>query len=82
MGGFAHYLGSSSAVAIFSWPTGTRFWDYLVDCPRARAFLPDIARLVELVALRTNARRINLIAFSCGLAVARRGVGHATQATP
>jgi esterase/lipase superfamily enzyme len=66
MGGWAHYLGRSSAVAAFSWPTGTSVWNYLVDCPRARAVVPDIARLVELVAERSQARRINLIAFSCG----------------
>jgi esterase/lipase superfamily enzyme len=65
MGTWAHYLGSSSAVVAFSWPTGTSVWHYLVDCPRARAFVPDIARLIDLVA-RSRARRINLIAFSCG----------------
>ena len=66
MGTWAHYLGRSSSVIAFSWPTGTSVWNYFVDCPRARAFVPDIARLVALVAERSQARRINLIAFSCG----------------
>src|SRR4029450_13060478 len=66
MGSWAHYLGRSSSVVAFSWPTGTSVWHYLVDCPRARAFVPDIARLVALVAEHSQARRINLIAFSCG----------------
>jgi esterase/lipase superfamily enzyme len=66
MGTWAHYLGRSSSVVAFSWPTGTSVWNYLLDCPRARAFVPDIARLVELVADRSQARRINLIGFSCG----------------
>lgn len=66
MGGWGHYLGRSSAVMAFSWPTGTSVWNYLVDCPRARAFVPDIADLVELVATRSQARRLNLIGFSCG----------------
>jgi esterase/lipase superfamily enzyme len=66
MGTWAHYLGSSSSVVAFSWPTGTAVWNYFLDCPRARAFVPDIARLVELVAERSQARRLNLIAFSCG----------------
>jgi esterase/lipase superfamily enzyme len=66
MGTWAHYLDRSSAVMAFSWPTGTAVWNYLVDCPRARAFVPDIARLVSLVAERSQATRINLIAFSCG----------------
>jgi esterase/lipase superfamily enzyme len=38
----------------------------LTDCPRARAFIPDIERLVALVAERSQAKRVNLIAFSCG----------------
>jgi esterase/lipase superfamily enzyme len=66
MGGWSHYLGRSSAVIAFSWPTGTSAWDYLRDCSRAQAFVPDIADLVELVAERTRASRINLIGFSCG----------------
>ena len=66
MGGWGHYLGRSSAVIAFSWPTGTRWWNYFLDCPRARAFIPDIERLIALVAERSAARRLNLIAFSCG----------------
>ena len=66
MGGWAHYLGRSSAVVTFSWPTGTRVWNYFLDCRRARAFIPDIERLVALIAEQSQARRLNLIAFSCG----------------
>src|SRR5262245_19618617 len=66
MGTWAHYLGRSSAVVAFSWPTGTRVWSYFLDCPRARAFIPDIERLVALIAEKSQARRLNLIAFSCG----------------
>jgi esterase/lipase superfamily enzyme len=66
MGAWAHYLGRSSAVVAFSWPTGTRVWNYFLDCRRARAFIPEIERLIALVAEKTQARRLNLIAFSCG----------------
>jgi len=66
MGSWAHYLGRSSPVVAFSWPTGTRVWNYFLDCRRAHAFIPDIERLVALVAERSQARRVNLIAFSCG----------------
>jgi len=66
MGAWAHYLGRSSAVVAFSWPTGTRVWNYFLDCRRARAFIPDIERLVALVAEQSRARRLNLIGFSCG----------------
>jgi esterase/lipase superfamily enzyme len=66
MGSWAHFLGRQSPTITFSWPTGTSVWNYLFDCPRARAFVPDIARLIALVGERTQARRLNLIAFSCG----------------
>jgi len=66
MGSWAHFLGRDSAVIAFSWPTGTRPWDYLFDCRRARAFVPNIARLIEMVAEQSQARRLNLLAFSCG----------------
>ncbi len=66
MGSWAHYLGRSAAVVTFSWPSGTRVWNYFLDCRRARAFIPDIERLIALVAEKTQARRLNLVAFSCG----------------
>jgi esterase/lipase superfamily enzyme len=66
MGAWAHYLGRSSAVVAFSWPTGTQAWNYFLDCRRARAYIPDIERLVALIAEGSTARRLNLIAFSCG----------------
>jgi len=66
MGGWAHYLGRSSAVVAFAWPTGTSMWSYFTDCPRAPSFAPDLERLITLIAERSTARRLNLIAFSCG----------------
>lgn len=64
MGSFAHYLGQGATVT-FQWPTGTRFWNYIDDCPRARQWIPDIARLVALLS-HTQARQVNVLAYSCG----------------
>lgn len=64
MGSFAHYLGQGATVT-FQWPTGTKFWNYVTDCPRARQWIPDIARLVTLLS-HTQARQVNLLAYSCG----------------
>jgi esterase/lipase superfamily enzyme len=66
MGSWGHFLGRHSPMIAFSWPTGTSVWNYLTDCPRARAYVPDIARLIALVGERSQARRLNLVAFSCG----------------
>ena len=64
MGSFAHYLAQEATVT-FQWPTGTMFWNYVTDCPNARRSIPDIARMVRLLA-RTQAAQINLLAYSCG----------------
>jgi esterase/lipase superfamily enzyme len=66
MGSWAHFLGRDSAVIAFSWPTGTQWWNYLSDCRHARAYVPTIARLIEMVAEQSQAQRLNVIAFSCG----------------
>jgi hypothetical protein len=64
MGSFAHYLGQGATVT-FQWPTGTKFWNYVSDCPQARRSIPDIARMVALLS-RTQAQQVNLLAYSCG----------------
>lgn len=64
MGSFAHYLGQQATVT-FQWPTGTMFWNYLTDCPRAQRYIPDIERMLALLA-RTKAQHINVMAYSCG----------------
>jgi len=66
MGSWSHFLQRDSTVIALSWPTGTQPWNYLFDCRRARSLVPDIARLIALVAEQSEARRLNLIAFSCG----------------
>ena len=82
MGSWAHFLGRQSPVIAFSWPTGTSMWNYLTDCPRARAFVPDIARLIALVAERSKARRLNLVGFSCGSPLLAEALVELRQAHP
>src|SRR6185503_8365522 len=64
MGSFAHYLGHGAMVT-FQWPTGLNFWNYITDCPRAERYIPDIERLVALLA-RSSAEHVNILAYSCG----------------
>lgn len=64
MGSFAHYLGHGATVT-FQWPTGTMFWNYVTDCPRARQWIPDIGRTIALLG-RTRAQQVNVLAYSCG----------------
>jgi esterase/lipase superfamily enzyme len=64
MGSFAHFLGHGAMVT-FQWPTGLNFWNYVTDCPRAERYIPDIERLIALLA-RSSAENINIMAYSCG----------------
>ncbi|MCG2595500.1 alpha/beta hydrolase [Ramlibacter sp. XY19] len=64
MGSFSHYLGQG-AVVTFQWPTGSMFWNYLTDCPRAEQYIPAIERMLALLA-RTKAEQISVMAYSCG----------------
>jgi esterase/lipase superfamily enzyme len=64
MGSFAHYLGHGAMVT-FQWPTGLNFWNYLTDCPRAERYVPDIERLIALLA-QSSAENVTLLAYSCG----------------
>src|SRR6516162_9725944 len=82
MGSWAHFLARQSPMIAFSWPTGTRFWNYLFDCPRARAFVPDIARLIALVGERSQAQHLNLIAFSCGSGLLAEALVQLREAHP
>jgi esterase/lipase superfamily enzyme len=64
MGSFSHYLGQG-AVVTFQWPTGSMFWNYLTDCPRAEKYIPEIERMLTVLA-RTKAEQISVMAYSCG----------------
>ena len=64
MGSFALYLGQG-AIVTFQWPTGVMFWNYVTDCPRAQRYIPDIERLLMLLA-RSKAEHVNVMAYSCG----------------
>lgn len=82
MGSWGHYLGHG-AIVTFQWPTGQHFWNYLTDCPRAERYVQDIERTVALLS-RTQAERINIIAYSCGSpllgqALARLRARHAEE---
>jgi esterase/lipase superfamily enzyme len=63
MGSLSGYL-AHGAMVTFPWPTGQSFWSY-TDCERAERYIPDIARLIEVLS-ETKAKYINVIAYSCG----------------
>lgn len=74
MGSLSLYLGQSATV-VFQWPTGLHWWNYLSDCPNAEKFIPDIARLIELLG-HTKAEYINMLAYSCGSPLLATALAH------
>ena len=63
---YAHFTGRNSVVMLFSWPSAESLLRYAVDVNNARRTVPVFTRLLELLALHTNARYIDVLAYSAG----------------
>ena len=66
---YAHFTGRNSVVMLFSWPSAESLLRYAVDVNNARRTVPVFARLLELLAQHTNARYIDVLAYSAGAQV-------------
>jgi hypothetical protein len=53
----------------FSWPSAENIFKYKVDVLHAKKTVPAFAKLIEILALHTRARNINIIAYSAGAQV-------------
>ena len=63
---YAHFTGRNSVVMLFSWPSAESLLRYAVDVNNARRTVPVFADLLELLAQHTNARYIDVLAYSAG----------------
>jgi esterase/lipase superfamily enzyme len=66
---YAHFTGRNSVVMLFSWPSAESLLRYAVDVNNVRGTVAVFARLVELLAQYTNARHIDILAYSAGAQV-------------
>jgi esterase/lipase superfamily enzyme len=64
-----HCSGRRGAMVCFSWPARQSLMLYGSDVERGRKSAPHLADLLELLATRTQAERINVLAYSCGATV-------------
>lgn len=71
---FHHFTGRQAVMLIFVWPSLERVRSYLEDMRQARASGPVFARVLELLAARTRARHIDVLAYSAGAEVASVGM--------
>jgi hypothetical protein len=66
---YAHFTGRNSVVIFFSWPSAESILRYAVDVNNARRTVPVFAHLIELLAQHTDARYIDVLAYSAGAQV-------------
>jgi esterase/lipase superfamily enzyme len=69
-----HCSGRGGAIVCFGWPTRQSLFLYGSDVKRARASAPRLVELIELIAARTDADRINILAYSAGATLAVEGL--------
>lgn len=73
---YFHFTGHNSIVLTFSWPSAENILKYKTDVMHAEKTVPAFARLIELLSLHTDAKNINILAYSAGAQVAAPGLVH------
>lgn len=71
---YRHFTGRHSVVVAFVWPSMENILRYGRDVKNAKASAPMLADLLELVAMHTQARYINLLGYSLGAKVLSDGL--------
>lgn len=73
---FFHYTGHNTIILTFSWPSAENILKYKTDVLHAKQTIPAFAQLIEVLARHTNARNINIIAYSAGAQVVAPGLAY------
>ena len=76
---YQHFTGRNSVVLAFAWPSAASLFKYGIDIINAQTTFPVFARLVELLARHTNARYLNILAYSAGAQIASPGLAELSQ---
>jgi esterase/lipase superfamily enzyme len=66
---YAHFTGRNSVVVLFAWPSAESLLRYAVDVNNARRTVAVFARFLTLLAQHTDARYIDVLAYSAGAQV-------------
>lgn len=67
---YQHFTGRNSVVLSYIWPSAESFLRFSRDVANAGRTAPTFAHLVRMLSLHTQARHINIIAYSSGAMVA------------
>jgi len=79
---YHHFTGQNSVVLAFLWPSAENLFAYGTDERHALKSAPAFARLLELLARHTNARNINIIAYSAGAQIVSPALDIVGKNTP
>ncbi len=77
-----HFTGHNSLVLTFSWPSAENILKYKTDVLHAANTVPAFARLIEILANHTNAKNLNIVAYSAGAQVAGPGLAYLRDMYP
>lgn len=75
-----HFTGRRMVVLAFLWPSAGSILKYFTDVANAAASVDPFVRLIELLAAHTQARHIDVLAYSAGAQIASPAL--ARLATP
>jgi len=79
---YFHFTGHNTVVLTFSWPSAENLLKYKTDVLHARQTVPAFARLIEVLAKRTEAEKINILAYSAGAQVVSPGLAYFRKLYP
>ena len=66
---YRHFTGRNSVVLAFAWPSAESLFHYGTDVKHAAMTAPLFAEFIRLLAARTRANNINILAYSAGAQV-------------
>lgn len=79
---YFHFTGHNSLVLTFSWPSAENLLKYKIDVLHAKQTIPAFAQLIETLAQKTNAEKINILAYSAGAQVVAPGLAYLRDLYP
>lgn len=79
---YFHFTGHNSVVVTFSWPSAENLLKYKTDVLHAKQTVPAFSQLIEVLARHTNAKNINILAYSAGAQVVVPGLAYLRDKYP
>lgn len=71
---YRHFTGRQAIVVLYSWPSAEKIIAYGTDVRNIKTTVPTFARFIKLLAIHTNARKINILAYSAGATLTTRAL--------